>query len=94
MPKPACPKCQRFFRPKKNGYILTEGMPVGQDLAPAGRSNPELWKPYKVWEGDLWECLGCGAEIVVGYGNVPISEHYKPEFNEINLYSQVQINDC
>jgi hypothetical protein len=95
MPKPACPKCQRFFRPKTNGYAFIEGMPIQADAEP-GTSQPELWKPYKLWVCDLWECEGCGAEILTGYGRGPVSEHYQPDFDSFvaSFGATLQINDC
>jgi hypothetical protein len=62
MPKPACPKCQRFYRPKKNGYFFIESMPRGggpdDDLpTPSGTSRPDLWQPYKLWSADLWAAI-------------------------------------
>jgi len=88
-----------FFRPKKNGISFIEGMPIGspgEGYPKPGMEEPEKWKPYKLWVGDLWVCKGCGAEIIVGTGLNPISEHYKPEFvGKCALYGPtIQINDC
>lgn len=93
--KPVCTKCQRFFRPKTNGISFIEAMPTVA-LAPAGSSEPELWKPYKLWSGDLWVCLGCGAEIIVGVGQRPLAEHFQPTFEEeLRVYKpSVTVNDC
>ena len=38
------------------------------------------WGPYKLWNGDLYECEGCGAQIVVGIAHQPLSEHYQPDY--------------
>jgi hypothetical protein len=95
--KPACPKCQRFYRPKKNGYYFMEGMPTGRaGIFLPGTQAPEFWQPYKLWVGDLWECLGCGAEIIVGTPSSPIAEHYQQHFAAaVEEFSpKVQINDC
>lgn len=96
--KPVCVPCQRFFRAEKNGYWLTEGMPNGRHSyalpTPTGKEAAEFWQPYKLWVGDKWCCNGCGTEIVVGVIGGPVSEHYKPEFNELNRRSQLQVNDC
>jgi hypothetical protein len=95
MPKPACIKCQRFFRPKTNGYSIVEGMPVTRDALP-GTLEPQNWKPYKLWVADLWVCDGCGFELVTDYGAHPVSEHYLPDFASkvIARRAEVQINDC
>ena len=94
--KPICVPCQRFFRAKQNGFYFIEGMPSVNKALP-GTLEPEKWKPYKVWVGDLWECEGCGATIVSGVGRGPLSEHYQDDFaacvKRTNA-SQLQVNDC
>ena len=93
--KPICVPCQRFFRPKHNGENFIEAMPL-QTAAPTGASRPDLWKPYKLWSGDLWECQGCKAQIVVGVGVGPMAEHFQPEF-ELECKrakARIQVNDC
>lgn len=93
--KPVCVPCQRFFRPAKNGFYFIEGMPDG--MARPGRAEPEHWHPYKVWVGDRWECPDCGASIVVGVCNSPLSEHYKEDFADTVKATgadQLQVNDC
>lgn len=99
MPKPVCVPCQRFFRHKRNGFSFVEGMPVGGDPdnpAPPGTEAPERWRPYKLWNADLMECRGCGAQIVVGFAAQPVSEHYKPGFDEeVKRHgATLQVNDC
>ncbi len=87
--KPICVKCQKFYKPKKNGFRFTEMMPVnGPDW------DQGTWRPYKVWDGDLWECKGCGHEIVVGCGLEALSEHYMPDFHDYQKMSQLEVNDC
>jgi hypothetical protein len=93
--KPICVKCHRFFRPKKNGFYFTEGMP--ESGAQAGTAEPKKWKPYKLWVGDLWECHGCGATIISGTGQTAIAEHYQHDFADMVERSdgkQFQVNDC
>jgi hypothetical protein len=94
--KPICVPCQRFFRCKKTGFFFIEGMPVGQSRAAPGTTEPENWKPYKLWSGDRFECEGCGANIVVGVGQSAIAEHYEPDFSEsVEDYgAKLQVNDC
>jgi hypothetical protein len=93
--KPICVPCQRFFRPKKNGFAFIEAYPK-DGHTPPGTAMPSEWKPYKLWEGDLWECQGCGAEIVVGAGRLPIAEHYQENFQKaVDAFApQLQVNDC
>jgi hypothetical protein len=89
MIKPVCVKCQRFFRPKKNGIRLLEGRPI--DNAKPGVEEAHNWLPYKVWQADLWECNGCGATIVHGSGKLPIWEDYKGPLPELEY---LKVNDC
>lgn len=90
---------------KKSGFYFIEGMPgptlneAGERVPPAkpGNEEPERWEPYKLWTGDLWECQGCGARILSGFGREPIAEHYQPDFAQhvANLNAdQLQVNDC
>ena len=95
MIKPICVRCQRFYRPVKNGFPVIEGMPLGND-APPGILAPERWVPYKLWVADKWRCEGCGHEIVVGSGANPVSEHYMDDFRKkVEEYQATfQVNDC
>lgn len=98
MPKPVCVPCQRFFRMRKAGFYFIEGMPSnGNARAPSGTSHPEQWKPYKIWVADRWECLGCGASILSGFGSSPLGEHYQDDFTKKvkdTGADQLQVNDC
>lgn len=97
MPKPVCVKCQRFFRPKRNGIGVLENMPATNGAVP-GFEAPEQWRPYKLWDADLYECKGCGAEIVVGFGHVPMAEHFQTErfaqFRDDKGSHIFTVNDC
>lgn len=94
--KPVCVPCQRFFRMKKSGFYFFEGMPTGDGRAEPGTAEPEKWKPYKLWVGDLWECQGCGAQILSGFGARPIAEHFETTFTQhaASLSATFQVNDC
>jgi hypothetical protein len=98
MPKPICVPCQRFYRPKKTGVYFTEQMPrAGTDRAPPGNSAPHMWRPYKLWSGDLWECQGCGSRIVVGTGSQPVRESHQKDFEEERQRlgaTRILVNDC
>ena len=65
--KPVCVECEVDMRPFKNGVALL-------DMA--------LWGPYKIWEADLWQCPICGHEVIVGFGEQPIYEHYQEGFED------------
>ena len=71
-------------------------MPKANTALP-GTQTPEQWTPYKVWVGDLWECQGCGARIVSGFGREPLVEHYQDGFADTiarTNATQLQVNDC
>lgn len=93
--KPICVPCKRFLRAKKNGFYFLEGMQA-EDGAQPGTAEPEKWKPYKLWVGDLWECPGCGAQIVSGVGRDRVAEHYQDDFAErVKRHgAEFQVNDC
>lgn len=90
--KPVCVKCGLFYRPEKNGYMFEEGMPIDSMAAFYhandrtefdGKSFAPNWKSYKIWRGDKWRCVGCENEIVVGFANCPISEHYMGDYQQL-----------
>lgn len=93
--KPICIPCQRFFRSKKTGFYFIEGMPVVDGALP-GNSEPDKWKPYKMWCGDQWECEGCGTQILSGFGFKPIAEHFEENFaKKVEDHdAKFQVNDC
>ena len=99
MPKPACVKCQCFYRMVRSGRGVIEAMPNGtsdRSENVRGKRKPEAWKPYKLWMADLWRCPDCGHELISGWASQPISEHYKEDFAEAQLRYPpiVTINDC
>lgn len=98
MPKPVCVKCQRFYRPLRNGIEVLEQMPE-TGTVPPGTEAAHLWRPYKLWRADKWHCEGCGHELVTGFGRYNYAEHYEPDF-AANLAAAkktehfVIVNDC
>lgn len=94
MLKPICVPCCRFFRPKKNGVEFVEGMPASYPAAAPGNAEPDKWKPYKLWMGDLWRCEGCGTEIISGVGLQPIAYQHDENFKSKTKEATIQINDC
>jgi hypothetical protein len=82
---------------KKSGFYFIEGMPeYGVTNPEPGVSQNKLWRDYKLWSGDLWECRGCGNQIISGIGFLPVSEHYKPEFKDLIQIcnAEFRVNDC
>lgn len=97
MPKPVCLPCQRFFRPKTNGFRWIEGRPTKEERDGVSNRGKDAngWVPYKVWISDLWECQGCGAQIITGHAHNPLSEHYMDDFETWRASADSrQINDC
>lgn len=64
MPKMVCVKCETELKPEENGTIVVELF----------QENTE---PYKVWSADKWKCPVCGIEVIAGFGNYPLMEHYE-----------------
>lgn len=94
--KPICVPCERFMRPKRNGYFFLEGMPITQPHA-IGKGADADWKPYKLWTGDLWECPTCKHQLVSGVPHRPIAEHYEDAFEEkVEAYGaqRLLVKDC
>lgn len=104
MPKPVCVKCQCFYRPKHNGFAFEEMAPWNRPLDAGytpeeirGKRHPEYWRPYKLWNGDLWKCPDCGHEIVVGViSSYPVREHFEVDYPDMvkRLGATLQVNDC
>lgn len=93
--KPVCVPCERFMRPKKNGFSIIEGMPTHNGAKP-GKAEPEAWEPYKLWHADLWACPDCGATIVIGAAAAPLAEHYQPGFADMvtSYGATLLVKDC
>jgi len=63
----ACVTCQTYLATRKNGIVVLETLDDG--------------RPYKVWQADLLECPDCGFQIITGYGQRPMAEHYQAGFD-------------
>ena len=100
--RPICAGCKRMYRVKKNGVYFEEGMPRGSNqpttLLEEQECTPDRhdWAPYKLWVGDLYECPGCGAQLISGVGQGPIAEHFQPDYQQWvqSLRPTLRINDC
>ena len=95
--KPICVRCARFYRVKKNGFTFVEGMPKPSDYhVEPGIENDADWEDYKLWRGDLWECHGCGHQLIEGVASAPMAEHYQPEFAKWckTMCVTFRVNDC
>lgn len=96
MLKPVCIRCHTFFKIKKSGLTIIEGMPWGSGAAPRGLNAPDRWRPYKLWKVDLWSCQSCGFEIYYGSGMKAFRLQHEDDFKEqIELNNATfQVNDC
>jgi len=85
----ACIPCGKFFRVKKGGVAIEEGMPLTGDV-----HGP--WGPYKLWMADLCECPGCGAQVAAGFGHAPVAEHYQPGYRDMaeRMKPIARVDDC
>lgn len=64
---PICVECRLFMTRVKNGVsVLTHAET----------------RPYQLFRADLFECPGCGGQVVTGFGSNPESEHFAPDFAE------------
>jgi hypothetical protein len=79
MMRPICVPCGRFFEIEKNGQAFTETFPVTV-LAPDGSGAKTEHRPYRIWNGDLYECRGCHAVIITGTGSRPVAERHDEDF--------------
>jgi predicted RNA-binding Zn-ribbon protein involved in translation (DUF1610 family) len=83
MPSDVCVKCGVFLRPKTNGV----GVLLMADFG-----------PYQLWLADVVECPECGCQVIRGYGQHRIAEHYEGEsferlvesYRERNLLYEVR----
>ncbi len=66
--RPVCPKCECELHPQENGVGV---------LDMAGD------REYEVYDADLWQCPGCGLQVVGGFGNRAISAHYMETFQKV-----------
>jgi hypothetical protein len=37
-------------------------------------------QPYKIWSTDKYKCPGCGVEVIIGFGQAAIAEHFEAGF--------------
>jgi hypothetical protein len=83
------------MRVERTGFYFIEGMPTANG-AKAGLTEPDKWKSYKLWASDKWRCPDCGATILSGFGNAPISIHHMPEFESTvrALGAELLVKDC
>ncbi len=40
-------------------------------------------QPYKIWRADKYQCPVCGNVVISGFGRLPESEHFNPNFEDV-----------
>lgn len=58
--------CGRFMTVKKNAVTVEEQLEDGD--------------PYKLWDADLYECPQCGWQVITGFAQLPLAEHYQDTY--------------
>jgi len=58
--------CGRFMSVLKNGVTVEELQGDGT--------------AYRLWDADLVECPECGVRVISGFGRLPLSEHWHPDY--------------
>ena len=65
-----CVNCEVELKPEKNEVRIAEMF----------QRNTAI---YKLWDADLWQCPICKTQIIAGFGQECIVEHYQPDFEKI-----------
>lgn len=70
MPKITCVQCEVDYKIVKSGnYVIDMFLDPPQSC--------------KIQNGDRWECPVCGHQVVAGYAQMPLSEHYQDNFEQL-----------
>lgn len=77
MPKMVCIKCELQLKPETNGVVVSELFMDDTQV-------------YKVWEADLWKCPGCGMEVIAGFADNPIAEHFEQE-KMVTAWARIEV---
>lgn len=76
-----CVNCQTYLYAKQNGVLVLETM-------------DDCVSPYKIWRADLFACPDCGYELISGFAQEPISEHFMPDFQQLLGHVTHTIKGC
>lgn len=76
--RPVCIKCNCELHPEKNGVGVLDM--VEQSREHGKDATFISYKPYALYDADLWKCPKCGLEVVGGFGSGAISRHYSKNF--------------
>lgn len=61
-----CVECEQIMRVQKNSVTVEELFADGTG--------------YKLWDADLYACPSCGRQVISGFGQGPLAEHYEPTY--------------
>ncbi len=64
---PVCVSCRIEMKIERNGVKWVSYANFG---------------PYQIWDSDKWKCSSCGLEVLVGFGQRRLAEHYESDFSE------------
>ncbi len=78
MPKPICCECSLEMRIYHTGAKVVELY-----------GDPEKPSPYKIWNGDEYQCPKCKDRVVVHFGNNP-RNHFDTGFAKQIAYLKAQ----
>ena len=79
MPKLVCVPCKRDYKIIKSGNYVVEMF-----LDPP--------QPYKIQNGDRWECPKCGHQIIAGFAHGPLAEHFQDNFGTLLIKVEADEN--
>lgn len=71
--RPICAKCCKEMRPLKNEVIVKYMMSKGT-------------QPYEVFMADLWHCPKCNNQIIRGFGQNPVWEHWDKDKRDLDKF--------
>lgn len=97
MPGPGAVRRQTLDEAGEGQEAWEMAVPPDAELVARVKPGPlPDWTGYKLWVGDLWECRGCGAQIISGVAPSPLNEHYKPDYEaqRARLDITLRIDDC
>jgi len=70
--RPVCIKCQKEYKVKKSGVIT--------ELMTTFGGKPAS---FELYDSDLWECPGCGHQIIGGFGQKALAQHFEEDYQEV-----------
>lgn len=82
--KSICVKCNREMDHTESGVVVAELFKYPASL--------ELDNVYKFWYADLYECRDCYIQVVNGFADHPVWQHYMDKDEGIRLLGKCTIS--